>query len=208
MAKVLYIKANPKKEEDSYSLAVGRHFINSYKEKNNEDEIIEINVYEYSIPLLDEDVLNAWQKFKNNVNFNDLSENEKFKIVNMNKILDEFISADKYVISSPMWNFSIPPMLKAYIDNIVIAGKTFQFTSLGPVGLLKNKKMLHIQASGGVYYNSPYDFSNKYLNTIFNFIGIESVEPIFIAGVNMYPDKADEIKKDALNKAQKAALTF
>jgi len=107
-----------------------------------------------------------------------------------------------------MWNFSIPPMLKAYIDNILIAGKTFNYTQNGPVGLMKNKIMFHIQASGGVYSDSSSDYSDKYLSKIFEFMGINIIEPILIQGVDMYPEKASEIKQIALNKAQKIALIF
>ena len=78
-------------------------------------------------------------------------------------IVDEFIQADKYVFVNPLWNFSLPAVMKAYIDNIIITGRTFEFSESGPIGLLKNKKFVHIMASGGVYENSPYDFANKYI---------------------------------------------
>ena len=208
MAKVLYIKANPKKEEDSISLSIGRQFINSYKEKNQTDEIIEVDVYKDLITFIDDDVLNSWQKLRNNVGFHDLTESEQQKIHLMNGLVDEFISADKYIIASPMWNFSVPPLLKAYIDNILIAGKTFKYTETGPVGLLQNKKMLHIQASGGVYENSTMDFSAKYISAVFKFIGVEDIRSILIQGVNLYPDKLVTLTQEAAEKAKLEALSF
>lgn len=208
MAKVLYIKANPKKEEDSISLSIGRQFINSYKEKNQTDEIIEVDVYKDLITFIDDDVLNSWQKLRANESFGNLTESEQQKIHLMNGLIEEFISADKYIIASPMWNFSVPPLLKAYIDNIVIAGKTFKYTENGPAGLLQNKKMLHIQASGGVYENSPFDFSDKYISTIFKFMGVVDIRSILAQGVNLYPDKIDTITQEAIGKAKEEALIF
>lgn len=208
MAKVLYIKANPKDENESLSLTIGRHFINAYKERNQNDEIIEIDVYKDDIPLLDKDVLNSWQKLWRGTKFEELTEIEKEKNCKINQIVEEFISADKYVIASPMWNFSFPPMLKAYIDNIIVTGKTFKYTENGPIGLLKNKKMVHIQASGGIYTDSPFELSDKYLRTVFGFIGIDSIESIFIEGSNMPNIDITNSKENAIKKAGNLALKF
>lgn len=65
---------------------------------------------------------------------------EQQKVDRFSEILEEFLSADKYVFVSPMWNLSFPPVLKAYIDAISIAGKTFKYTAEGPQGLLTDKK--------------------------------------------------------------------
>lgn len=85
----------------------------------------------------------------------------------MNEVVDQFIEADYYIFVTPMWNFSVPSKMKDYIDNIAAAGKTFKYTEHGPVGLLQNKKMVHIQSSGGIYsqgHGLDSDFSNRYLH--------------------------------------------
>ena len=79
----------------------------------------------------------------------------KRKIERLAEILDEFLSADKYVFVSPMWNLSFPPVLKAYIDAITVAGKTFKYTAEGPQGLLTDKKVLHINLVVDIIVKAP-----------------------------------------------------
>ena len=107
-----------------------------------------------------------------------------------------------------MWNFSFPAILKAYMDNIIVTGKTFKYTENGPIGLLKNKKMVHIQASGGIYTDSPFELSDKYLRALFGFIGIDSIESIFIEGSNMPNIDITNSKENAIKKAGNLALKF
>lgn len=210
MAKVLYLSANPKDEQNSLSLSVARHFITEYKANNPDDKVQEINLYTDEFQVVDKDVVNGWEKLWAGQPSEALSGVEKEKVSKVDAVVDNFISADKYIIANPLWNLSIPPMLKAYIDSIVIAGKTFKFTEYGPVGILKNKKLLHIQASGGIYVskNSPVDHSNKYIKDIFGFIGVDQFEAIMIEGVHMFPEKIQEIKQMAMDQAKELARSF
>lgn len=211
MSKVLYITANPKSKETSYSLSVGDNFIKAYKETNPDDEIINVDVYNMEIPLIDEVVFSAWGKFGQGLGFEALTSEEQRKVAVMNSILEQFLSADKYVFVTPLWNFSVPPMMKAYIDNICIAGKTFKYTENGPVGLLNGKKAVHIQARGGVYSAGPaadFEMGDRYINAILTFIGINDRESIIVEGANAAPDKAAEIKEKAITKAEEVARRF
>ncbi|QXJ36800.1 FMN-dependent NADH-azoreductase 2 [Parageobacillus caldoxylosilyticus] len=79
MAKLLYITANPKREEESYSLSVGRAFLNAYKQQHPQDEIVELDLYRTDIPFIDTDVLNGWGKLQQGQAFEQLSEEEKQK---------------------------------------------------------------------------------------------------------------------------------
>ena len=72
--------------------------------------------------------------------FEALTEVQQQKVATMNTNLETFMNADRYVFVTPMWNFSYPPVVKAYLDNVAIAGKTFKYTENGPVGLLEGKK--------------------------------------------------------------------
>lgn len=96
--------------------------------------------------------------------------------------LDEFLEADTVVIGAPMYNFTLPTQLKAWIDRIVIAGKTFRYTENGPEGLAKGKRVIVALARGGFYDSkspaSALEHLETYLTSIFNFIGIE---PEFVA---------------------------
>jgi FMN-dependent NADH-azoreductase len=101
--------------------------------------------------------------------------------------------------------------MKAYIDAICVAGKTFNYTAEGPVGLLKNKKAFHIQASGSVFSQGPLaslEFTSKYLHTVLGFIGVTDVETVFIEGVAANPAQAEEITAKAEEQAKEVALSF
>lgn len=211
MGKILYITANPKEIDKSYSLQVGRRFIDEYKSQNPKDEIIEIDVYNSNIPLIDKDILNAWDKLQNGKNFSELTSSEKEKVTLFNNFTEQFMSADKYVFVTPLWNFTVPPLMKAYVDTICVAGKTFKYTENGPVGLLKNKKALHIQASGGVYSKGPtvdFEYGNSYLKTVCGFLGIESFQSILVEGMAQEPQKAEVIKNQSIKEAEALAKIF
>jgi FMN-dependent NADH-azoreductase len=101
--------------------------------------------------------------------------------------------------------------MKAYLDSVAVAGKTFKYTAEGPIGLLTDKKALHIQARGGIYSEGPaaeMEMGHRYLNILMNFFGVPSFEGIFVEGHNAMPDKADEIKANAIARAKDMAKTF
>jgi FMN-dependent NADH-azoreductase len=211
MAQVLYITAHPHDDTQSYSMAVGKAFIESYKEANPNDEVVTIDLYKENIPHIDVDVFSGWGKLQSGKGFDELSEDEKAKVGRLSELVEQFIAADKYVFVSPLWNFSFPPVLKAYIDSVSVAGKTFKYTAEGPIGLLTDKKALHIQARGGIYSEGPaaaMEMGHRYLNTIMQFYGVPSFEGLFVEGLNAMPDKAQEIKENAITRAKDLAQTF
>lgn len=193
MSKVLYINGNPQVEQYSYSRRVGRHLLNRL-EGNSDYETEVVNVYESNVPLIDQDVLSAWGALGSGGDFNELTEDQQAKVGRMSEILQAFKEADEYVFVTPMWNFSVPPMLKAYTDNVLIAGETFKYTAEGPVGLLGDKKATIIQASGGVYSEGPgaaMDHGANYLQTILGFMGVTDVTTIGVEGIAV-PGKSEE----------------
>jgi len=108
-------------------------------------------------------------------------------------VLDEFFAADVIVIGAPMYNFTLPTQLKAWIDRIVIAGQTFRYTEKGPEGLAKGKRVIIALARGGFYNEgspaSALEHLESYLRGVFNFIGIEP-EFVNAGGVAMGLDEA------------------
>lgn len=211
MATVLYITAHPHDHQASYSMAVGKEFVEAYREANPADEVIHLDLYNLNIPHIDGDVFSGWGKLRSGTSFDQLSAAEQSKVARLNEIVDQYVAADKYIYVSPMWNFSFPPVMKAYIDAICQAGKTFSYTENGPVGLLANKKAIHIQASGGVYSEGPaagFESGHSYLKKIMQFHGVPSFEGIFVEGMNAMPDKAQSIKENAIAKAKEAAKRF
>jgi FMN-dependent NADH-azoreductase len=211
MATVLYVTAHPHDDTQSYSMAVGKAFIESYREANPNDEVVHLDLYKENIPQIDVDVFSGWGKLRSGSSFDDLSSEEKSKVSRLGELTDQFVSADKYVFVTPLWNFSFPPVMKAYIDSICTAGKTFKYTEQGPVGLLTDKKALHIQARGGVYSEGPaagMEMGHKYIGIIMQFFGIPSFEGLFVEGHNQYPDRAEQIKQEAIEKARQQAKNF
>jgi FMN-dependent NADH-azoreductase len=123
-------------------------------------------------------------------------------------VLDEFLAADTIVIGAPMYNFTLPTQLKAWIDRIVIAGKTFRYTEKGPEGLAKGKRVIVALARGGFYEQgspaSALEHLETYLRGIFNFIGIE---PEFVAadGLAVSSEQRDQSIKLALGETVRLA---
>ena len=123
-------------------------------------------------------------------------------------VLDEFLGADTVVIGAPMYNFTLPTQLKAWIDRIVIAGKTFRYTENGPEGLATGKRVIVALARGGFYDQgspaSALEHLETYLRGIFNFIGIE---PEFVAadGLAVSPEQRDSSIKAALGETVRLA---
>ena len=123
-------------------------------------------------------------------------------------VLDEFLAADTVVIGAPMYNFTLPTQLKAWIDRIVLAGKTFRYTETGPEGLAGGKRVVIAVARGGFYDEgspaSALEHLETYLRGIFNFIGIE---PEFVAadGLALSPEQRQESIGRALGETVRLA---
>jgi FMN-dependent NADH-azoreductase len=210
MATVLYITAHPLDPQESFSLTVGKEFIEAYREANPTDEVIYLDMYKEDIPQFDADVLRGWGKLRSGSSFDQLSDTEKSKVARLEAIVDQYVAADKYVYVSPMWNFSIPPVLKAYTDATSIPGKTFKYTQNGPIGLLSGKKALHIQASGSVYSEgplAPIEMGYSYLTKVLQFYGIQSIEAILVEGTASL-EQAPAIKEKAIAHAKEFSKRF
>ena len=123
-------------------------------------------------------------------------------------VLHEFLAADTIVIGAPMYNFTLPTQLKAWIDRIVIAGKTFRYTAEGPEGLARGKRVIIALARGGFYNDSSpaaaLEHLETYLRGIFNFIGIE---PEFVAadGLAVSPEQREQSVNLALGETVRLA---
>lgn len=155
MATILHITAHPHDHQTSYSMAVGKAFIDAYREANPNDEVIPIDLYKISVPHIDADVFSGWGKLRSGQEFDSLSKDEQAKVARLGELTDQFVAADKYVFVTPMWNFSFPPIMKAYLDSLCTAGKTFKYTESGPVGLLPDKRRCTSKPRGGVYSEGP-----------------------------------------------------
>jgi len=117
-------------------------------------------------------------------------------------VLEEFLAADTIVLGVPMYNFSLPSQLKAWIDRIAVAGKTFRYTAEGPEGLAGGKKVIIVSTRGGHYSAGPasaMDHQESYLKVVLGFFGITDIETVRAEGLNLGP----ESKVEAISEAER-----
>ena len=193
MSKVLYIKANIKNEGETRTFKVSDSFVEEYMKNNPQDEVIVLDLYKEKIDFLRPEDLGVVFGPKN-------EDSKKHPVL---KYAYQFAEADKYIIAAPMWNLSMPAILKAYIDYVSVTGITFKYTEKGPVGLLNDKKAVHIVSRGGEYGDAPYEMGDRYLRTILGFFGIHDIETIAIenldvAGVDVQGKIEEGIEKSKL----------
>ncbi|MBI2091438.1 MAG: NAD(P)H-dependent oxidoreductase [Deltaproteobacteria bacterium] len=208
MNKLLHIIASPRGEE-SRTLKVSKAFLDAFKKKNPSCVIDELNAAAEALPSLTLKMVSGKYVLLGGKNLTgELAEAWK----PIEKEIERFLSADAYLISAPMWNFSIPYTLKQYIDLIIQPKYLFRYTPKGVEGMAKGRKMLVVTSRGGDYSHGAsksYDFQEPYLKTIFGFVGISDItfinaEPMDALG----PDVGSQKVAEACEKAKKTAASW
>jgi FMN-dependent NADH-azoreductase len=148
-----------------------------------EATILERDLVKDKLPHLDQSTLKA-------ISTKDPAEAESLKEAAYlsDQLIDELVMSDLLVIACPMWNFGIPSSLKAWIDYVVRAGKTFNYAGAGVEGLAKGKRAILVLASGGIFSEGPWkswDTVEPYLRQILGFIGIDDVQTVRAEGMNI-----------------------
>ena len=201
MSYVLYIKANAKNEGESRTFRVADSFIEAYKSFHPKDEVITLDLYKEGISFLPVGELETVLRPKPGEGLN-------HPIL---KYAYQFREADKYVIAEPLWNLSIPAILKAYIDYITVNGITFKYTENGAVGLLEGKKAINITTRGGNYTEkggAEYEMGDRYLRTLFGFLGIRDFKTLSVDELDIIGADVEGSIQEAIKKARKIAETF
>jgi FMN-dependent NADH-azoreductase len=123
--------------------------------------------------------------------------------------LDEFLAADIVVVGAPMYNFGIPSQLKAWIDRLAVAGKTFRYTGAGPQGLCGGKKVIVASSRGGVFSagtpTAAFDFQETNLRAMFGFLGITDLTFVRAEGVAIGPEARAKAIESARGEASRLA---
>jgi len=123
------------------------------------------------------------------------------------RALEDFLAADVVVIGAPMYNFGIPSQLKAWIDRVMVAGTTFRYTAEGPQGLAGSKKVIVAATYGGQHpVASGRNFVEPYLRQVFAFVGIDDVEFVDAAGLNISPEQRSLALETAEQRIEAIAL--
>lgn len=209
MAKLLYITANPKGLEKSKGLQIGEAFLEAFQAELPDAEIKKIDLFAADIPQMDAELVSARGKIGGyGYKLEELEEGEREKYLAMHAVADEFVNYDYFVFVSPVWNLSSPPVLKQYMDNLFVSGKTFNYTPEGAKGALSGKKAVHIQTRGGLYTNTPMaelESGDRYLKIALKFLGIEVLDTVVAEGFDYFPKQVEEILEAAKEKARETA---
>ncbi|MHC4498889.1 MAG: FMN-dependent NADH-azoreductase [Planctomycetota bacterium] len=210
MSNILYIKASPRTGR-SHSVAVADAFVESYRQTHPDDEIKTVDIFQESLPAFDLSAVTAKYKIMHG---QDHSEQDRRIWAEVVLVIEEFKSADKYVMAVPMWNFSIPYRLKQYIDIIVQPGATFSVAQDGSYqGLVTGRPIFIAYARGGEYpagtAAGAFDLQKRYLELILNYIGLTDIRSVVVGPtLAAGPDVAREKRDQAADQARQMAADF
>lgn len=128
-----------------------------------------------------------------------LAKTDPAEAADAEQVLEQFLAADIVVIGAPMYNFTVPTQLKAWIDRVAVAGKTFRYTEAGPEGLCGNKKVVLVSTAGGLHAGQPTGAGHEdFLKVFLGFIGVTDLEIVRAHGLAYGP----EHRSQAIDAAQ------
>jgi FMN-dependent NADH-azoreductase len=182
MSKLLFITSSIF-GENSKSRTLGREFVEVWTRRDPGTQVIERDLVADAVPHVTGAVVGAAMTPAEQ---RSLEQAEVAALAD--RLIEELEAADIIVIGAPMYNFSVPSALKAWIDHVVRAGRTFRYGANGPEGLLRGKKVFVVTARGGVYSQGPgksMDFHEPYLRGVLGFIGLTDVSFIYAEGLAM-----------------------
>lgn len=210
MSRLLYIQASPRHER-SHCIAVADAFMQIYKHSHPSDQIDTFNVFGTALPDFDGLAVQAKYAILHGHSHTP-QQAEVWKSIE--KVIEQFTTADKYVLAVPMWNFNIPYKLKQYLDIIVQPGYTFTYSAAaGYKGLVTGKPILVIYARGGDYKpgskNEFFDLQTRYVELIFAFIGFNHIRSVIVEPtLQGGPDVAVAVRQEAVYKLRIMAPDF
>jgi len=187
MKKILHIISSPK-GDNSYSTKLGNAVVDKLIATHPGSTVLVNDLSTHPFPHLEEATLTAFYTPPA-----DQTPESKVALKNSNQAISEIMEADFIVISTPLWNFGIPSVLKAWIDHIARANVTFSYSEAGAEGLIKNKTAYLAMASGAIFSNGPFqsmDFVSSYLKGILGFLGITDLSVFRVEG-SAYPGQAE-----------------
>ena len=193
MKHILHLKSSIQGKA-SYSIKLGNAIVEKVQDKYPGSTLEELNLVDVEIPHLNPAVLRTFF-----IPGDQLTEEEKEAIRLSDEMVKQLLAADIIVIGAPLINFTIPTVLKAWIDHITRAGITFGYGENGPIGKVTGKKIYVAMSSGGVYSEGPgktNDFVAPYLKAFLGFLGMTDLTVFRAEGL-----KVPEVKEHAMEKA-------
>ena len=187
MTTILHIDASASDAESSHSRRLSAHLVERLRGAHPDASVVRRDVVAETLPHVDTRIRAAWSEdAERTAELDEIGTRSR-------SLVDELKGADVIVVGSPMYNFTVPSTLKAWIDHVAIAGQTFRYTENGPEGLLSDKRVYLALASGGVYSEGPAagnEFLDSYLRAVFRFLGLSDVSTVRAEGTAMGPDRS------------------
>ena len=204
--KLLHIISTPRAQE-STTLQIATAFLESLHAKYADLSVDTINLFTGDLPAVAGDNIETKYTLMTSQPI-DKRHKESWKQIEL--LIERFLSADIYLISTPMWNFSIPYALKYYIDSIIQPGYLYKYNEQGqPVGLIHGKKMICVTSRGGDYSEKgpfhAYDFQEPYLRAIFGFVGITDMDFINVQPMDITLELREAAIAAAIEEARSLA---
>ena len=204
---ILHVCANPKPTEESISKQIASAFIGKLIELKPDVELVNVDLYDEKPPFYSYDLYKrAWYPV-----FDERYEPSKVEEMSLNYAkgqIEKFKEADVLVLTMPMWNYSVPAIMKAWIDQILLPGYTFSLSKENGVqGLHNIKRIVMLVSSGGVYKEEDdRDALTRQIRHGFEFIGINEIDVVWAEGQNpLFFDNCEENKAVAMEAATEVA---
>jgi len=198
---ILLINSSPRGAQ-SASRALSLYLLERLKAQTGPLNVVERDLSTTPLPFLDLPLLQALDTPEPQ------RSPEQHQLLSLSdSLVDELLAADWLVLGAPMWNFSSPASVKAWIDLVARAGRTFNYSEAGPQGLVPDKPAFLIKSSGGVFSEGPakaLDFQEPYLKAFLNFIGLKQVT--FIRAEGLALPGQYETRMEAARRQIDAAL--
>ncbi|HTZ79875.1 MAG TPA: FMN-dependent NADH-azoreductase [Stellaceae bacterium] len=188
MTRLLHVSSSPLPSL-SKSRAVAAEFVAAWQAQQPDTFVVERDLVATAVPHFGTELLTSF-----GTPAEKRTPEQAAALALADELIAELEAADVVVIGAPMHNFSIPSTLKAWIDHVARAGRTFRYTASGPEGLLTNKKVFIVLSRGGIYSEGPaqvMDFQEPYLRAVLGFLGLKDVTFIRVEGLNISPDSAE-----------------
>jgi FMN-dependent NADH-azoreductase len=175
----------------SKSAQIAGEFVDAWRRAHPGTAVVERALTPASIPHLSLDALGALM-----TPAEQRSAAQSASVEFADRLIEELEAADTIVLAVPMYNFSIPSTLKAWIDHVARAGRTFRYSATGPEGLLKGKKVFVVTGRGGFYSGDApanvFDFQEPYLRSVLGFLGLTDVTFIHVEGLKVSAETAEQ----------------
>jgi FMN-dependent NADH-azoreductase len=189
MSNILYVNSSPRGAA-SYSGQVAARVIEELRRQNPGATVTVRDIAQNALPHIDDDFVAATRSPNG-----PQTDRQRDILAKSNELVDELFAADTVVIAAPMINFSVSSTLKAWIDYVARAGRTFSYSEAGPKGLVTGKRVFVVSASGGVYSSGDaigFDSQVPWLRNVLGFLGMTDVQIVRVEGTAFGPDAADK----------------